>query len=63
MCAYAAVKFLTVHLLVDTGDGQNNRNSKKLRNRICFGYIERISIDNSECSSICLHSVVLVSVH
>jgi hypothetical protein len=28
-----------------------------------FGYIKRTSIDNTESSSICLHSVVLVSVH
>jgi hypothetical protein len=35
-----------------------------LRNRIvCVGYIERTSVGNTECSAVCLHSVVLVSVH
>jgi hypothetical protein len=29
---------------------------------VCVGYMERTSVDN-ECSSVCLHSVVLVSVH
>jgi hypothetical protein len=27
------------------------------------GYIERTSAGKTECSSVCLHSVVLVSVH
>jgi hypothetical protein len=45
------------------GGGQNNGNTKKLRNNICVGYIERTSVCNIECcSSVCLHSVVLVSV-
>jgi hypothetical protein len=43
-----------------TGDGQNNGNSKKLRNIICIGYIERTSLGNTECSSVCLHSVAIV---
>jgi hypothetical protein len=30
---------------------------------ICVGYIESTSVGNTECSSICLHYVVLVSVH
>jgi hypothetical protein len=42
--------------------GQNYGITKKLRNRICVGYIERTSAGNTECSSACLHSVVLVSV-
>jgi hypothetical protein len=46
-----------------TGVGQNNVNTKKLRNRIHFGYIERTSVGNTECSFICKHSVVLVSMH
>jgi hypothetical protein len=46
-----------------TGGGQNNGNTKKLRNRICVGYIERTSVGNTECSYICLLSVVLMSVH
>jgi hypothetical protein len=47
-----------------TGGEQNNGNTKKLRNEICVGYIERTSVGNTECcSSICLHSVVLISVH
>jgi hypothetical protein len=38
--------------------------TKKLRNRICYvGYIERTSVDKTECSSsVCLHYVVFVSV-
>jgi hypothetical protein len=36
--------------VVDTGDGQTNGNNKKLRIRICVGYIERTSVDNTECS-------------
>ena len=45
-------------------NGQNNGNTKKVRNRICVGYIGRTSVGNTECSSsVCLHSVVLVSVH
>jgi hypothetical protein len=30
--------------------GENNGNTKKLRNRICAGNTERISIGNTECS-------------
>jgi hypothetical protein len=45
-----------------TGSEQNNGNTKKLRNKICVGYTERTSVGVSECSSsVCLHSVVLVS--
>jgi hypothetical protein len=41
--------------------GQNNGRNKKLRNRSCVGYIERISVGNTEySSSVCLQSVVLV---
>jgi hypothetical protein len=44
--------------------GQNNGKTKELRNRICVGYIERTSFGNIECSSsVCLHYVVLASVH
>jgi hypothetical protein len=50
-------------MMSTTGAGQNNGNTKKLRNRICVGYIDRTSVDNTECSSICLHSVVLMSVN
>jgi hypothetical protein len=45
------------------GGGQNNGNTNKLRNRICAGYTERTSVENTECSSACLHSIVLMSVH
>jgi hypothetical protein len=38
-------------------------NTKQLRNRICVGYIERTLVGNTGCSSLCLHYVVLVSVH
>jgi hypothetical protein len=39
-----------------TGGGQNNGNTKEFRNRIC--------VDYTECtSSVCLHSVVLLSVY
>jgi hypothetical protein len=43
--------------------GQNNGNNEELRNRICVGYIDRTSGGNTECSTVCLLSVVLVSVH
>jgi hypothetical protein len=37
---------------------QNYGNTNKLRNRICFGYIERTSVGSTECSpTVCLHSV------
>jgi hypothetical protein len=32
------------------------------REFVCVGYIEKTSFGNTECSSFCLHSVVLVSV-
>jgi hypothetical protein len=32
--------------------GQNNGNTKKLRNRIYVGYPERNSVGNMECSSV-----------
>jgi hypothetical protein len=40
---------------------KENGNIKKLRNRICVGYNERTSAGNAECSSICLHSIILMS--
>jgi hypothetical protein len=47
-----------------TGGGQNNGNTKKLRNRfICVDFIERTSVGSTECFCICLHSVVLLSVN
>jgi hypothetical protein len=46
-----------------TGGGQNNGNTKKLRNRICVGYTERTSVGSTECSSVCLYSVAFESVH
>lgn len=45
-----------------TGGGQNNGNTKKLRNRICVTCIGTTSVSSTECFSICVHSVVLVSV-
>jgi hypothetical protein len=52
------------YIYVYTRGGQNNGNTKKLKNIICVSYIESTSIGNTECSySVCLHSVVLVSVH
>jgi hypothetical protein len=30
---------------------------------VCVGYIERTSVGNTECSSVYVHSVMLVSVH
>jgi hypothetical protein len=51
------------YIYIYKGGVQNNGNIKKLTNRICVGYIERTSFGNTEYSSICLHSVVLVSVH
>jgi hypothetical protein len=35
------------------GGEQNNGNSKKLRNRICVGYIERNLVGKTDCSSVC----------
>jgi hypothetical protein len=43
----------------DTEGEQNNGNTKKPRNKICVGYAER-TVDNTKCSSVCLHSVLLV---
>jgi hypothetical protein len=40
------------------GLDKNNGSTKKLRNRICVGSIERISAGNTECPFICLHFVV-----
>jgi hypothetical protein len=40
-----------------TGDGQNNGSTKKFRKRICVGFIERISVVSTECSSICVVTV------
>jgi hypothetical protein len=45
------------------GQNTSNGNTKKLRNRMCVGCIERTLAGNTEYSSVCLHSVVLVSVH
>jgi hypothetical protein len=40
---------------------QNNGNTKKLRNGICVGCIERTSVGNTECfSSVSVQSAVLV---
>jgi hypothetical protein len=56
--------FISVMCYTDVtyaGCGQNDGKTKKLRNRI---YVERTSVDNTECSSsVCSHSVELVSVH
>jgi hypothetical protein len=42
---------------------KTNGNTKKFRNRNCVGYIEGISVGNTECSScVCFHSVVRMSV-
>jgi hypothetical protein len=46
------------------GGRQNNGNTKKLCIRMYVGYIDRTSVDNTECSSsVCLQFVVLVSVY
>jgi hypothetical protein len=45
------------------GGGRNDENTKKLMNRIFVGYIERISVSNTECYFICLHFVVLVQMN
>jgi hypothetical protein len=41
-----------VKQLTTSGDGQNNGNTKKLRNRIYVGYIETTSVGSTECSSV-----------
>jgi hypothetical protein len=51
---------LEMHQIVSKWGGQNNRNTNKLRNTICVGYIERTPVGNTECSSIHLCSVLLV---
>jgi hypothetical protein len=33
--------------IIHTGGGQNNGNTKKLRNRFCFGYTERSSVGST----------------
>jgi hypothetical protein len=44
--------------------GQNNGNIKKLRNQIFFllATLKELQFGNTDCPSICLHSVVLVLV-
>jgi hypothetical protein len=48
---------------LNIGAGQNNGNTEKLMNRISAGYNNRTPAGKPECSSVCSHSVVLVSVH
>jgi hypothetical protein len=43
-------------VILSTVGEQNNGNIKKLRNRICIGYIERTSVGNNECSLFTLGS-------
>jgi hypothetical protein len=65
-CKEVSVEFINSHCIVVavcTGVGQNNGSTEKLRNRICVGYAERTSDGNTGCSSVSLHSVMLVSVH
>jgi hypothetical protein len=45
-----------------THGDQNNGSTRKLRNRICVGYTVITSVNNTECSFDCLHSVVPVLV-
>jgi hypothetical protein len=55
--------FCKINYEKHAGRRQNNGNTTKLRNSTCVAYIERTSVGNNECSSsVCLHSVVLVSV-
>jgi hypothetical protein len=44
VCTCPSSSISTVH----TGDGQNNGNTEKLRNRTCVVYIERTSVRNTE---------------
>jgi hypothetical protein len=45
-------------------DGKNKGHTTNLRNRICVGYIERISVGNTEYpSSVYLYFVVIVKMH
>jgi hypothetical protein len=48
------------YMSIYTRSGQNNGNTKKFRTRICVDCIEGTSIGNTQCSSIRLHSVMLV---
>jgi hypothetical protein len=64
--AYITFLILVTHIrvCVCTGGGQNNGRTKKFRNRIYVGYIERTSVGNTAySSSVRLHSVVLAPVH
>jgi hypothetical protein len=45
------------------GETKINGNTKKLRERISVSYNKGTSAGNSVFSSVCLHSVELVSVH
>jgi hypothetical protein len=43
-------------------DGQNNGYTKKLKNRICVGHIERTEVGNTECFFFCLFTLSSVGV-
>jgi hypothetical protein len=45
---------------INTRDGQNNGSTKKVRNVMCIGYIERASVGETEYFPVFLHSVAFV---
>jgi hypothetical protein len=56
-CVHIKVKsdhsaFCEIWILINTVREQNNGNTKKVRNRICFDYIKRTPLGKTECSSI-----------
>jgi hypothetical protein len=50
-------------VIKDTLDGENNGNTKKLRNIIYVCYTEKASFGNTEDSYISLHSLLLMPLH
>jgi hypothetical protein len=42
------VSFFYYLRYINTGDGPNNENTKKMRNIICVGYNERTSVGKTE---------------
>jgi hypothetical protein len=64
MSHYVLNNMYCICLYVDVYRGVDKiMETKKFRKKICIGYSEKTSVGNTECSSICLYSVVLVPVH
>jgi hypothetical protein len=63
MCVYVLILKLLKRCRSYTEGEQNNGNTKKFRSKICVGYTERTSVDNTVCSYVCLQCVVFMSAH